>query len=174
MTQAVNQTKALMIATVLGVAGVYTGAVFARDLAVAWIIPIAFVLLLWAAAAVRHWPGLGSAALALSLGTMGAGTVGGLAPLLMVLAVVLALAAWQLNHMAWRFDRAGRVEKQGAIMGGVLLRLAVFVGLSMGLAALPLLVELELSFFAGVILALLTVFVLSRVVRMLTQEEDES
>ena len=86
----------------------------------------------------------------------------GVAPLGMLAGAVAALVLWDLHRFAGRLAGAERVDGAGALVGAHLRRLALVAGLSLGLGALALGVDIALNFGWAFLLALAAVLLLSR------------
>ena len=90
----------------------------------------------------------------------------------MLVAVVAALSAWDLDAFARRLRNAARVANRDDLEGQHLLRLLVVDGLGLALAAAALGVRLRLGFGLVVLLGILVILGLSRTISLLRHESD--
>lgn len=90
--------------------------------------------------------------------------------LLIVLAVVAALAAWDLSRFLSRLRLYAAQDISPDLYTKHLYRLAIPLGVGFGLALVPMLVRLPVSFVAFLVLALLTVIMLRKSVLGLRSE----
>jgi hypothetical protein len=90
----------------------------------------------------------------------------------MLLAVIIALTAWDLDHFSRRQTHAARVEGQRDMERHHLQRLLAIDLVAGLLAALALGVRVQLAFGAVLVLGLLSVFGLSRAIRCLRRASD--
>jgi hypothetical protein len=116
-----------------------------------WAAPVALVLLI-GAATVGLWLGVG----------------GGW----MLVGVVAALVAWNLDRFVWRLRAAGRVEEADTLERHYLRRLLIVGGVGLLLGAVALSLRIRLGFAVASLLALLAVLGLSRMVGFLRREGD--
>lgn len=86
----------------------------------------------------------------------------GLSPATMLLATVLALAAWDLAHFGQRLESAGRVEGRASLERGHLAQLAAASGAGLLLGLLALYLHVRLTLATGLLLGLVAVLALSR------------
>jgi hypothetical protein len=89
----------------------------------------------------------------------------------MLVGVVVALVAWDLDRFTWRMRAAGRVEGVDALERRHLWRLLIVAGSGLFLGAAALSVKIRLGFVVAFLLAFLAVLGLSRVVGFLQREE---
>jgi hypothetical protein len=127
---------------------------------------------LWLAGQWRGWGWVASSALVLLVGTAAFGLWLGLGTAWMLVSVVAALSAWDLDHFTQRLKRAGRVEGARALERTHLWRLLAVDGLGFTLGALALGLRIQFGFGAALVLGLLAVWGLSRVVGFLRREGD--
>ena len=92
----------------------------------------------------------------------------------MLIAVVGALTAWDLNHFARRSRRGEEIAGNSGLERAHLRRLLSVDGLGLLLAGSALLVRVRLRFAAVFCLALLAAFGLSRVIGFLRREGDRT
>jgi hypothetical protein len=90
----------------------------------------------------------------------------------MLVGVVAALAAWDLDCFVWRMRAAGRVEDAGFLEQHHLQRLLTVSGAGLILGAVALSLRIRLGFAAAFLLAFLAVLGLSRVIGFLQREGD--
>jgi hypothetical protein len=88
----------------------------------------------------------------------------------MLVGVVLALVAWDLDRFLGRMRAAGRIKDVG-LERHHLWRLLIVAGTGLFLGAVALSVKIRLGFAVVFMLALLAVLGLSRVVGFLRREE---
>jgi hypothetical protein len=125
----------------------------------------------WLVGRWRRWGWVASMALVLLIGMAVVGQVGGAGGGWMLVGVVVALVAWDLDHFTWRMQAAGCVKDFDALERRHLWRLLIVAGAGLFLGAVALSVKIRLSFVVALLLAFLAVLGLSRVVRLLQREE---
>jgi hypothetical protein len=120
----------------------------------------------------RGWRWAGSAALILFAGAAAMGVRLGADASWMLLGVVAALAAWDLDHFAFRLEFAPSDEVARSLERHHLLRLLIVVvlGLALGVAALN--IRAAFGFGTAVVLGLLAILGLSRAIGFLRRESD--
>ncbi len=90
----------------------------------------------------------------------------------MLVGVVAALSAWDLDHFAQRLRGVERVEMQPALEQLHLRRLVSANGLGLLLAGMALVVQYKFSFDVALVLGLVAVLGLSQMVSYLRRESD--
>jgi hypothetical protein len=108
----------------------------------------------------------------LAAGMAAAGLLLGVGAGWMLLAVVAALSAWDLDAFVRRLKDAARVVDRDALERQHLLRLLMVDGLGLGLAAVALGVRVRLGFGLVILLGILAILGLSRVISLLRHESD--
>jgi hypothetical protein len=101
-----------------------------------------------------------------------AGLLLGLGPGWMLLGLVAALTAWDLDGFLRRLDSVEWVERRSEVERRHLLRLLLVDALGLALAALALGVRLDLSFGYLILLGLVAAWGLGRAVGFLRRESD--
>jgi len=137
-----------------------------------WVLPIValgglWLLALWRRLAWAAWLGL-----ALYAALAAAGLLLGLAGGWMLLGLVAALAAWDLDWFLHRLKQVGWVAEEGDLARRHHLRLLLVLGLGLLPAAVALELELDLGFGIVLLLGSLAIFGLSRAVGFLRRESD--
>ena len=120
----------------------------------------------------RDWNGLASVVL---MGFVAAAAIGlwrGLPAGWMLVGVVAALSAWDLDHFARRLSSVERVEMRPALEQRHLRRLAMVDGLGLLLAGVALVVRYKFSFGVALVLGLVAVLGLSQMMGYLRRESD--
>jgi hypothetical protein len=84
---------------------------------------------------------------------------------LMLIAVVAALCAWDLAHLAARLRGVQRIDQPARLVGAHLRRLGLSAGLGLLLGGLALSVRVGLDFGSATLLALAALILLSQAVR---------
>ena len=135
-----------------------------------WGLAALLPLLLWLIGLGRPWSLPAAAGLVAFATLAAAGLLAGLAPAWMLLALVAALCAWDLDHLARRLAATDLVPHRRDLEKHHLLRLLAVAGLGLLLALVALEVELQLTFFPALLLGLLALWGLSRLVRHLRRE----
>jgi hypothetical protein len=125
----------------------------------------------WLTGRWRGWEWVVSMALVLLIGVAALGQRGGAGGGWMLVGVVVALVAWDLDRLAWRMQAAGCVKDVDALERRHLWRLLIVAGAGLCLGAVALSVEIRLGFAVVFLLAFLAVLGLSRVVGFLQREE---
>jgi hypothetical protein len=82
----------------------------------------------------------------------------------MLLGLVAALAAWDLDHFAERLRAAGHVAQRTELTRAHLRRLAIVVGMGLLLGSIALGVRYELTFGWALLVAALAIYSLSRLI----------
>jgi hypothetical protein len=123
--------------------------------------------LLWLLGRRRDWDWMASVVLIFLVGAAAGGLWLDLGAGWMLIGVVAALSAWDLDHFARRLRAVGRVEGARDLERRHLLRLLIVDGLGLLLAAVALKIKVGLSFGAAFLLGLLAVVGLSRAVLFL-------
>ncbi len=126
----------------------------------------------WVVGQWRRWGWVASVALVLLIGAAAVGLWLGAGGGWMLVGVVAALVAWDLDRFAWRMRAAGRVEDADALERCHLQRLLTVSGAGLLLGAAALSLRVRLGFAVAFLLALLAVLGLSRVVGFLRREGD--
>ena len=150
---------AAALATGYGLNGSWGGAVVALVVGAVWL-----------AGQWRRWGWVASVALVLLIGVAAVGLGGGVGGGWMLVGVVVALVAWDLDRFAWRMRVAGYVEGVDALERRHLRRLLIVAGAGLLLGAVALSVKIRLGFAVAFLLAFLAVLGLSQVVRFLQRE----
>jgi hypothetical protein len=142
-----------------------------------WVFAPSFVLLgiIWLRAAQRGQGGVSTVAFAVTLGAAALGMLQGggsnWAAVTILLAVLAALSAWDLEDFAMRLKRAGRVAMAADMQSRHLRRLALVDGLGLAAGAAALLLRLRFSFGVALLAALLAVIAIGQVFRVLRARE---
>ena len=127
---------------------------------------------LWWIGQKRHWNLLASVAL---VGFVVAAAIGlwvGLPAGWMLVGVVAALSAWDLDHFARRLRGVERVEMRLALERFHIRRLVSVDGLGLLLAGVALAVQYKFSFDVALVLGLVAVLGLSQMISYLRRESD--
>jgi hypothetical protein len=144
-----------------GLSGIVYGALLALGLGVLWL--------------VGHWRRVSWAAslgLVLVAGTAAAGILQDVGAGWMLVAVIAALSAWDLDAFVGRLKRTARVEGQEGLERQHLLRLLIVNLLGLVLASVALGLRFRIGFGLVLLLAMLAVLGLSRAIGLLRQESD--
>lgn len=96
----------------------------------------------------------------------------GASPLVILLAIASALAAWDLHSFASRTREAGAVERASLLVRGHLMRLAAVAGLGLGLGGAARVIRLDYGVGVVVGLALLLAIGLSQAISHIRRESD--
>ncbi|MGD8624715.1 MAG: hypothetical protein PVF47_02325 [Anaerolineae bacterium] len=128
--------------------------------------------LLWLAAWWRRLPWTAAAGLVAFTILAAGGIWLGLGAGWMLLALIAALAAWDLDAFARRLAGADRIHEEEAVERRHLARLGLVIGLGGFLALLALGIELRLTFLPALLLGLLAVIGLGRALSHIRQESD--
>lgn len=150
---------AAALATGYGLSGLWGGSAVALVVSAFWLVGQ------W-----RKWGWVASVALVLLIGAAAVGLGMGIGGGWMLVSVVVALVAWDLDRFAWRMRAAGRVEGVDALERRHLWRLLIVAGAGLLLGAVALSVKIRLGFAVAFLLAFLAVLGLSRVVGFLQRE----
>lgn len=139
-----------------------------------WVGAVASVALggLWLAAQQRGWNGVEALGLVGFVSLAAVGVLLGLAAPMLLVGVVVALVAWDLDRFARRLRSAGHVEAERALVRAHLQRVLLAVGLGLLLSLVAGGIQIPLSFGWIVGLAVLAVLGLSRAVRALNREGE--
>lgn len=129
--------------------------------------PVLAVGVLWLIGRRLGWGWVASLGLALWTVAAAVGLWVGLGAGWMLVGVVAALSAWDLDHFIRRLRETGRVERAGAMERTHLGRLLAVDVAGLALGALALGVRIRLGFGIALVLALVAVWGLSRAVRFL-------
>ena len=131
---------------------------------------IAALGFLWLLGRWYGWGWVASVALVFFVGAAVVGLWLNLGAGWMLLGVVAALCAWDLDHFVQRLMSVGRVERERELERAHLQRLLIVSGLGFLLAAVALGINVKLDFGAVFLLALLAVLGLSRAIGFLRRE----
>ena len=126
--------------------------------------------LLWLVALWRGWRWIGAPALIWVVIASALEILWGSSPLPGLLAVLAALAAWDLEHQRWRLEHSGLVPDAASLMHTQRLRLLVVLVLGLLIGGLGLLQQFQLSFGWAALLGLLVLLGLSGALRVLRHE----
>jgi len=132
--------------------------------------PVLAVGVLWLIGLRPGWGWIASPGLVLWTAAAAVGLWAGLGAGWMLVGVVAALSAWDLDHFTRRLGAAGRVEQAVAMERAHLVRLLAVDAVGLALGGLALTVHVRLGFGIALILALVAVWGLSRAVRFLQNE----
>jgi hypothetical protein len=127
---------------------------------------------LWWIGQKRHWNGLASVAWVGFVVAAAMGLWVGLPAGWMLVGVVAALSAWDLDHFARRLRGVERVEMQPALEWLHLWRLVSVDSLGLLLAGVALVIRYKFSFGMALFLGLVAVLGLSQMVSYLRRESD--
>jgi hypothetical protein len=133
----------------------------------AWSLAVVALAAAWLLGHVRRWPRVSDAGLPLLTGLAAVGVLLGLSPEAMLLGLVGALCAWDLDHFLRRVAGRVQVPDPALLARRHLGRLLAVAGLGLLLGLVALRVELRLSLLAALLLGLLAVLGLGRAVRYL-------
>jgi hypothetical protein len=126
----------------------------------------------WMVGQWRRWRWVTSVALVLLMGAAVMGLWLGVGGGWMLVGVVTALVAWDLDRFVWRMRAAGRVESADTLERRHLQRLLIVGGAGLLLGAVALSFRIRLGFAVAFLLALLAVLGLSQAVSFLRREGD--
>jgi len=127
---------------------------------------------LWWVGQKRHWNLFASVALVGFVVAAALGLWEGLPAGWMLVGVVAALSAWDLDYFARRLRSIERVEMQPALEQFHLRRLVSVNSLGLLLAGMALVVQYKFSFDVALVLGLVAVLGLSQMVNYLRRESD--
>jgi len=127
---------------------------------------------LWWVGQKRHWNFLAPVVLVGFVVAAAFGLWLGLPAGWMLVGVVAALSAWDLDHFARRLRGVERVEMRLALERLHLLRLVSVNSLGLLLAGMALVVQYQFSFDVALVLGLVAVLGLSQMVSYLRRESD--
>ncbi len=163
-------TKTLLASTVLTILITTLG----YGLGGLWIWVLASIVMgsLWLLGQRLDWPWTTPVALVFFVGAAMIGLWLGLASGLLLLGVVLALSAWDLDHFARRLRSVERVEKSHELKRRHIGRLMAVDALGLLLGGAALAIEIQFGFYTVLLLALLAVVGLSHGIRFLRREGD--
>ncbi|MBN1810420.1 MAG: hypothetical protein JXA14_01135 [Anaerolineae bacterium] len=136
------------------------------------VVAVGVVGAFWMVGQWRRWGWVASVALVLLIGAAAVGLRLGVGGGWMLVGVVAALVAWDLDRFAWRVRAAGRVEDADALERRHLQRLLAVGGAGLLLGAVALSFRIRLGFAVAFMLALLAVLGLSWAVGFLRRERD--
>jgi hypothetical protein len=128
--------------------------------------------MLWWIGQKRHWNGLASVACVGFVVAAATGLWVGLPAGWMLVGVVAALSAWDLDHFARRLRGVEWVEMRPALERRHILRLVSVDSLGLLLAGMALVVQYKFSFGVALFLGLVAVLGLSQMVSYLRRESD--
>ncbi len=129
-----------------------------------WTPLLALPAVVWLVGLWRRWGWLTSLGFVLCASAAAAGVLLEVKAGWMLLAVVMALTAWDLDSFVRGMERAERVEGRQDLERRHVLRLVAVEGVGVLLATVALGVRLDIGFGAVLLLGLVAVFGLSRVV----------
>jgi hypothetical protein len=132
-----------------------------------WCLAVLAVAGGWSVGRWRRWPGVADAGLAAMASLAAAGVLLGLSAEAMLLGLVGALCAWDLDHFLRRMAHQQRAGDGRVLERRHLGRILAVAGLSLILGLVALRVDLELSLLTAVLLGLLAVLGLGRAARYL-------
>lgn len=144
-----------------GLGGLWSGVLLSLALSVCWL--VAF----W-----RDWLWMSAPGLGLCVVVAVGGLLLNLGTGWMLVGVVAALSAWDLDAFVQRLRDVEWVADRRALERRHLMRLLIVDLLGLALAAVALGIELRLSFVATILLSLLMILGLSRAVGFLRRESD--
>jgi hypothetical protein len=146
-----------------GLVGLWAGVVFVLVLGFLWLVGQR-----------RGWGWMASVMLVFFVGAASIGLWLNVQDGWMLLSVVAALSAWDLDHFAQRLSGVGqnRVEETRDLERRHLERLLIVDGLGLLFGAVALGIEVDLGFGTALLLGLLAVLGLSRAVGILRRESD--
>jgi hypothetical protein len=161
-------TTALTISIVLAASALTV----AYGLGGLWI-PAAVVLVvgaLWVLGERAGWSWISWPMVVLFAGAAAVGALLSLNHILLLIGLIAALSAWDLDHLARQLDRVDAVEHESAMKRRHLLRLLAVDGLGLLFAVVALLVEIRLSFGLALVLGLVALLGLSCALRFFRRE----
>lgn len=121
--------------------------------------------LLWLAGRWRGWDWTADSCLAGWVGTAAFGAWQGLPASWMLIGVVAALAAWDLDHFTARLRSAGAITPPAELTRAHLRQLAIVAGMGLLLGGMALGVRINLTFGWVMLVGALAIFSLSRLIR---------
>jgi hypothetical protein len=127
---------------------------------------------LWWIGQKRHWNLFASVALVGFVVAAALGLWVGLPAGWMLVGVVAALSAWDLDHFARRLRNVERVEMRSTLERLHLRRLVSVDSLGLLLAGMALVIQYKFSFDVALVLGLVAVLGLSQMVSYLRRESD--
>jgi hypothetical protein len=86
--------------------------------------------------------------------------------------VILALAAWDLEHFGQTLASTPDIRDEAGLIRSHTQRLSLIVGLSLLTAVMTLIIKLDLSLWIAILFGLLIVFGFSRTVLFIRRESD--
>lgn len=127
---------------------------------------------LWLALDGLSWRGLSSTGLVLCTGLAGAGVALGLPAAGMLISLLAALTAWDLDDLRQALESDASVQREAILKRQHLQRLLLvdLLGLVLGLVALQ--VSIELTLGLALLLGLATILGLNRAIAFLRRESD--
>jgi hypothetical protein len=137
-----------------------------------WVPAIAILLMgvLWIGSQRTRWTWLGWLMMALFSAAAAAGALLGLRPTLLVVGLVGALSAWDLDGLASQLERVDAVERECVLKRRHLRRLLVVDGVGVVCAILALTIRVTVSFGVALMLGLIAILGLSRAIGFLQRE----
>lgn len=162
--------RVLTISTVLATAALAAG----YSLSGGWLEALLVGALgtFWLLGQRRGWGWVTSMALALLVGAASIGPWLGVGPGWMLVGIVAALSAWDLDHFTRRLRNVERVENAQNLERRHLQRLLIVDTLGLLLGAVALSIRAQFGFGTAFLLGLLAILALSRVIRAIRQESD--
>jgi hypothetical protein len=141
-----------------------------------WLWAVVFALLgfLWLAGQRRDWEATTSIMLFLFVVGCVNGINQGVATPWLLVGLVTALSAWDLDHFTRKLRKAEQIDEVRVLEQRHLRRLLIVDGLSLLLAALALTIRVEIPFGLALILGLLAVLGISQAVGFLRQARRSS
>jgi hypothetical protein len=91
----------------------------------------------------------------------------------MLIGMVAALSAWDLDHFVRRLRESGQIENAHALERRHFQRLLIVDSVSLLLGAVALGISLEFSFSIGLLLAVLATFGLTRAIGFLQRQDSD-
>jgi hypothetical protein len=135
-----------------------------------WTVPTAVIAAAWMVGQWRQWGWTASVGLACCTCLAVVGLFFDLSVGWALLALVAALTAWDLDHLARRLGSVQGTEQARLVEARHVQRLLVVDAMAVLLAILALEIEFELSFTSALLLGLVAIFGLGQVVRLLRGE----
>ena len=137
-----------------------------------WTLAVLAAAVAWLVGQWRHWSRISTVGLPVMAGFAAVGVLLGLRAELMVLGLIGALCAWDLDQFVGRLEHAGQVRDPRALADRHLGRLLPVAGLGFVLALVALQIDLRLTLLAALLLGLLAVLALGRTARYLRRQSD--
>lgn len=137
-----------------------------------WLLAVGGLGLLWLGGYWRGWFWIAPLGLAGFAVAAAAGLLEALGAGWMVLGLVAALCAWDLQDLVHALQDLEPVEAHRTLERSHVRRLLVVAGLSLAVAAVALTVEIKLTFLLALFLGLLVAWSLGRAVGFLRHESD--